>query len=104
MAWSTTFALTMPTTAPTAAPPLEPCEWPSRSCRCEPLPFNVPQGDLGSRERLSAPQADELLPFTEVHSVASGDDVQLLPRSEYEHRNTVRAQTRDAALSSICPC
>ena len=51
----------------------------------------------------SAPQADELLPFVQLRLVAGGDDVQLLPGSQYEHRNAVRAQARAAIFSSIRP-
>jgi hypothetical protein len=46
---------------------------------------------LSGRERPSAPQADELLRFVHLRRVACGDDVQMLPRSKYEHRDAVRA-------------
>ena len=42
----------------------------------------------------SAPQADEFLPSCSSVCSPHDDDVQLLPRSEYEHSDAVRTQAR----------
>ena len=52
-------------------------------------------------ERSSAPQADKLLPFVQLRPVASDHDLQLLPRSQYEHRNAVRADAREALVFQL---
>ena len=46
-------------------------------------------------------QADELLPWLEWRPVTGGEDVQVLPRSEDEHRDPVRTETRAEVRASV---